>query len=84
MRKEISSLGKETLTLKSHETVCARSDEITLQNQRDLGIFYNVISGEQSSHTVRPTKMEILHLILVHMQQLVLPLRIHFHNLWKG
>ena len=56
MRKEILSLGEETLTLKSHETVCTRSDEITLQNQRDLGNFYNVVSGEQSSHTVEANK----------------------------
>ena len=31
MRKEILSPGEETLTIKSHEVVCARSDEITLQ-----------------------------------------------------
>ena len=51
LRKEILSLGKETLTLKSHEAVCVRSDEITLQKQRDLGVLYNVVSGEQYSHT---------------------------------
>ena len=39
LRKEISSLGKETLTLKSHEAECVRSDEITLKQQRDLGVF---------------------------------------------
>ena len=49
LRKEISSLGKETLTLKSHEDVCVRSDEITLKQQRDLGVFTNVVSGQQSS-----------------------------------
>ena len=30
LRKEILSLGKDTPTLKSHEVVCVRSDEITL------------------------------------------------------
>ena len=49
LRKEISSLGKETLTLKSHEDVCVRSDEITLKQQRDLGVFTNVVSGQQPS-----------------------------------
>ena len=49
LRKEISSLGKETLTLKSHEAVCVRSDEITLKQQRDLGVFTNDFSGQQSS-----------------------------------
>ena len=56
MRKEISSLGEENLTLKSHEAVWARSDEITLQKQRDLGVFYIVVSGEQSSHTTEASK----------------------------
>ena len=49
LRKEISSLGKETLTLKSHEAVCVRSDEITLKQQRDLGVFTNDFSGQQPS-----------------------------------
>ena len=49
MRKEIPSLGKETLTLKSHEAVCVRSDEITLKQQRDLGVFTNDFSGQQPS-----------------------------------
>ena len=31
MRKEIISLSKDTLALKSHELVCVSSDEITLQ-----------------------------------------------------
>ena len=31
LREEIPSLGKETLTLKSHEDVCVRSDEITFK-----------------------------------------------------
>ena len=31
LRKEILSLGKETMTLKSHEAVCVRSDKITLK-----------------------------------------------------
>ena len=39
MRKEISSLGKETLTLKIHETVCTRSDEITLQKSERFRYF---------------------------------------------
>ena len=41
LRKEILSLGEETLTLKSHEDVYVRSDEITLKQQRDLGVFPN-------------------------------------------
>ena len=49
LRKEISSLGKETLTLKSHEAVCVRSDEITLKQHRDLGVFTNDVSGQQPS-----------------------------------
>ena len=49
LRKEISSLGKETLTIKSHEDVCVRSDEITLKQQRDLGVLYHVVTGQQSS-----------------------------------
>ena len=49
LRKEIPSLGKETLTLKSHEYVCVRSDEITLKQQRDLGVFTNDFSGQQPS-----------------------------------
>ena len=49
LRKEISSLSKETLTLKSHEDECVRSDEITLKQQRDLGVFTNVVSGQQPS-----------------------------------
>ena len=49
LRKEISSLGKETLTLKSHEAVCVRSDEITLKQQRDLDVFTNDFSGQQPS-----------------------------------
>ena len=44
LRKEISSLGKETLTLKIHEIVCGRSDEITLKQQRDLGVFTDDVS----------------------------------------
>ena len=34
LRKEILSLGKETLTLNSHKVVCERSDEITLKQHR--------------------------------------------------
>ena len=49
LRKEILSLGKETLTLKSHEDVNVRSDEITLKQQRDLGVFTNAFSGQQPS-----------------------------------
>ena len=49
LRKEILSLGKETLTLKSHEDVYVRSDEITLKQQRDLGVFTNAFSGQQPS-----------------------------------
>ena len=49
MRKEISSLGKETLTLKSHGVVCVRSDEITLKQQRYLCVFTNDFSGQQPS-----------------------------------
>ena len=49
VRKEISSLGKETLTLKIHEAVCVRSDEITLKQKRDLGVFTNDFSGQQPS-----------------------------------
>ena len=49
LRKEILSLGKETLTLKSHEAECVRSDEITLKQQRDLGVFTNDVSGQQPS-----------------------------------
>ena len=56
MRKEILSLGEETLDIKSHEAVCARSDEITLQKQRDLGVLYNVVSGEQTSHSTEDIK----------------------------
>ena len=33
-----------------------RRDEITSQKQRDLGVLYNVISGEQSSHTHETNK----------------------------
>ena len=47
LRKEIPSLGEETLTLKSHEDVCVRSNEITLKQQRDLGVFTNDFSGQQ-------------------------------------
>ena len=49
LRKEISSLGKETLTLKSHEVVCVRSDGIILKQQRDLGVFTNDVSDQQPS-----------------------------------
>ena len=49
LRKEIPTLGEETLTLKSHEAVCVRSDEITLKQQRDLGVFTNDFSGQQHS-----------------------------------
>ena len=49
LRKEILSLGKETLTLKSHEDVYVRSDEITLKQQRDLGVFTNAFSGQRPS-----------------------------------
>ena len=33
LRKEILSLCKDTLTLKSHEAVCVRSNEITFKNR---------------------------------------------------
>ena len=56
MRKEILSLDEETLTIKSHEAVCARSDEITLQKHRDLGVLYNVVSGEHTSHSTEDSK----------------------------
>ena len=46
MRKEILSLSEDTLALKSHEFVCVSSDEITLQEQRDLGCISNVILGD--------------------------------------
>ena len=49
LRKEILSLGEETLTLKSHKDVYVRSDEITLKQQRDLGVFTNDFSGQQHS-----------------------------------
>ena len=49
LRKEILSLGKATLTLKSHEDVYVRSDEITLKQQRNLGVFTNAFSGQQPS-----------------------------------
>ena len=49
LRKEILSLGKETLTLKSHEDEYVRSDEITLKQRRDLGVFTNAFSGQQPS-----------------------------------
>ena len=52
MRKEISSLGKKTLTIKSHEDVCVRSDEITLKQQRDLGVLCHVVTGQQSSGSI--------------------------------
>ena len=52
LRKEILSLGKETLTLKSHEDVYVRSDEITLKQQRDLGVFTNAFSGQQPSSSI--------------------------------
>ena len=51
LRKETSTLGKETLTLNSHEAVCIRSDEITLKQQRDLGVFTNV-SGQHPSSSI--------------------------------
>ena len=56
MRKEILSLSEETLSIKTHEVVSANSDEITLQKQRDLGVLYNVVSGEQSSNSVDDSK----------------------------
>ena len=49
LRKEILSLSEATLTLKSHEDVYERSDEITLKKQRDLGVFTNAFSGQQPS-----------------------------------
>ena len=49
LRKEILSLGEEALTLKSHENVYVRSDEITLKQQRDLGVFTNYFSGQHHS-----------------------------------
>ena len=49
LRKEILSLGEETLTLKSHDNVYERSDEITLKQQRDLGVFTNAFSGQHPS-----------------------------------
>ena len=36
--------------------MCARSDEITLQKQKDLGVFYNVFSCEQTSHSTEDSK----------------------------
>ena len=49
LRKEILSLGKKTLTLKIHEDEYVRSDENTLKQQRDLGVFTNAFSGQQPS-----------------------------------
>ena len=56
LRKEILSLSEKTLTIKSHEPVSTSSNEITLQKQRDLGVLYNVVSGEQSSNSVDDSK----------------------------
>ena len=58
LRKEILSLGKETLTLKSHEDVYVRSDEITLKQQRDLGVFTNAFSGQQHSSSTAQSQDE--------------------------
>ena len=58
LRKEIPSLGEETLTLKSHEDVCVRSDEITLKQQRDLGVFTNDFSGQQPSSSIAHSQDE--------------------------
>ena len=46
MRKEILSLSEDTLDVKSHESVCVSSDEITLQEHKDLGCFSNIILGD--------------------------------------
>ena len=80
LRKEISSLGKETLTLKSHEDVCVRSDEITLKQQRDLGVFTNVVSGQQPSSQLLTVRMAFL---LIIKRQLLLHSWILFRILWK-
>ena len=58
LRKEILSLGEETLTLKSHEDVYVRSDEITLKQQRDLGVFTNAFSGQQHSSSTAQSQDE--------------------------
>ena len=58
MRKEILSLGEETLTLKSHENVYVRSDEITLKQQRDIGVFTNAFSGQQPSSSTAQSQDE--------------------------
>ena len=58
LRKEILSLGEEALTLKSHENVYVRSDEITLKQQRDLGVFTNDFSGQQHSSSTAQSQDE--------------------------
>ena len=56
MRKEIISHSEETMAIKSHETVSASSDEITLQKQRDLGVLTNVVTSEQFSNSADDQK----------------------------